>query len=124
MNANAILDIVSRNSLEDGIEILADEISELKEKLEILENKQKELMAEAGDGFTTSGGRRVSRNTRRTKKVDLEMFFMTDKDKYMAFANEGKLTVPASCIRELDEDSPYISETVSEFYTLKGNKND
>lgn len=124
MNANAILDIVSRNSLEDGIEILADEISELKEKLEILENKQKELMAEAGDGFTTSGGRRVSRSTRRTKKVDLEMFFMTDKDKYMAFANEGKLTVPASCIRELDEDSPYISETVSEFYTLKGNKND
>lgn len=124
MNADDIIDIVLRTTPENGIEILASEISELKETLETLEAKQKELMEEVGEGFITSRGRTVLKRSRTTNKVDLEMFFLTDKDIYLEFANQGKLTVPASCIKELDPESPYISQSVTEYYTLKGDLND
>ena len=100
MNAEDILDIVSRTTIGNGIEILSSEIEELKEELDMLETKQRELMEEAGEGFVTSQGRTVLKRTRTSNKIDLEMFFLTDKEKYLDFANQGKLTVPASCIKE------------------------
>lgn len=103
----------------EKIDILEAVIKGMKEKLELLTDEQNRIYKEVGVGFKTSLGSIVTLKSRKSTSIDAEMFWLTDKDKYLEFAQEGKLTVPASCIKTLDQNSPYITTKVSEWYTLK-----
>lgn len=124
MAVDDIVSVVSGSKPERALDILASVIDEYKADLATLEALQKQLMEEAGEGFVTQSGGRVVKRSRTTQSIDVEMFYLTDKDAYLKFAQEGKLTVPVACIKELEGDRPYITKKTSEYFTLRAPNND
>lgn len=122
MNVEEMIEDMGGLEVEERLDLLDAVIVSCKEELEILLAEQKRLFEEVGVGFVTASGRKVLKKTRKSTSIDVEMFRLTDKGRYMQFAEEGKLAVPSACIKELDQDSPYITTSVSEWYALQGDK--
>lgn len=119
MNVIEMIEDMSEMVVEERLDLLESIIKDCKEELEILIAEQKRLFDEVGVGFITASGSEVVRKTRKSTSIDVEMFYLTDKDKYLMLAEEGKLTVPSAAIKTLDQDCPYITTSVSEWYALK-----
>ena len=119
MNVIEMIEDMSEMVVEERLDLLESIIKDCKEELEILIAEQKRLFDEVGLGFITASGSEVVRKTRKSTSIDVEMFYLTDKDKYLMLAEEGKLTVPSAAIKTLDQGSPYITTSVSEWYALK-----
>lgn len=122
MDVYEMIEDMKNLTLGDRLDLLESVISDCKEELEILIEEQKKLFDEVGEGYTTASGSKVVKRTRKSTSIDVEMFRLIDNVTYLKLAEEGMLTVPSKAIKTLDQDSPYITSSVNEWYTLKTEK--
>lgn len=103
------------------IDEVYDAIKFHEEELEALKEERNRLCAESVSqgSYYTSSGKSIRHRTRTSRNLNVEMFRLTDKEVYDKLVSEGKVTFPASAVKELDESKPYITTKTIEYYEVR-----